>query len=404
MASLRISQRGRRVASVLAVAACAGCGAQVLDVGSGGNGSTGSSTNGRSDPSAPAENDGGPDSWFPTTACTPVGPALKLVLQQDALEPRSLVADGDSVWFEGNDTTTSSIGVRGVYRVPVAGGAATPFPLASYSNRFGLWDGSVVYVRLDHDGSTEADPRRESLVLHDRTTHAEQVLPNPGQSTYVDGLHLHPTGVYWSSREYRGDRPIAISRFVPAGAPGAGPAMLTQLDNYSRIVTDGKDVFYVRYVRSGVGSPTTDIRIEAVPVAGGAPRVLRTIPYGNRFLAVIAVDAGELYFTDQETTDTGTILTGDIRALPKNATAGAPDRILTTGQTFSWDIRVDPDFVSWSERNAIVRVPRLGGPVERITMPTDTRYISSLAVDRCNLYWSVVNPPAIYARSRVVAP
>ena len=32
MASLRISQRGRRVASVLAVAACAGCGAQVLDV------------------------------------------------------------------------------------------------------------------------------------------------------------------------------------------------------------------------------------------------------------------------------------------------------------------------------------------------------------------------------------
>jgi hypothetical protein len=48
-----------------------------------------------------------------------------------------------------------------------------------------------------------------------------------------------------------------------------------------------------------------------------------------------------------------------------------------------------------------VRVSRKGGAVERIVPGAPNRWVSALAVDRCNIYWAVSNPAAIYARSRL---
>jgi hypothetical protein len=58
----------------------------------------------------------------------------------------------------------------------------------------------------------------------------------------------------------------------------------------------------------------------------------------------------------------------------------------------------------WTDQDAqqtIVRVHRAGGALERIVPGEANRWVSALAVDRCNIYWAVENPSAIYARSRL---
>jgi hypothetical protein len=59
-------------------------------------------------------------------------------------------------------------------------------------------------------------------------------------------------------------------------------------------------------------------------------------------------------------------------------------------------VRADQD-----AQQTIVRVSRKGGAVERIVPGAPNRWVSALAVDRCNIYWAVSNPAAIYARSRL---
>jgi len=374
------------------------CNAQVLDVGNDVSSKTpptlGTAPDGRS-VEIPPKTD---TSWFPTTACTPVGPTPKVIVNRKYLSARGLVADGDTLWFIGNDTTDSSLGVTGVWRVGVAGAAAPIQQDASGYNGgpFTIFGSELAYVRVEHQGSGgEADPRREVIVLRDKATNAERTLKNPRTTTYVGGLNAHASGLYWSSREYRADKPSSISRFTSTETE------LATLDNYSSIVTDGVDVYFTRWERNDDGG--YEIRFEAVPIAGGAPRVLRRMAYGTQlFWAVVGVDGNELYFTQESTTEGGTIGAGDIRAIRKD---GTNERVVVSNERFSGGIVLDPDYLTWTagdEQQTIKRVRVTGGAVERIEGPGSIRYVNGgITVDRCNLYWAVVNPPAIYARSRL---
>gem|GEM_PF-5613603 len=380
------------------------CGAQVLDVGATDRGSS----NDPSDPAAgPGASSGAGDdsSWFPTTACTPVGQAPKLVLDRRYLSARGLVADGATLYFEGNDTETLSSGVRGVYSLTLSGtnaGIATKVDLAGASGRFTLHGDALAFVRvLDPGGTNEENPRKEAIVLRDRKSGAETVLANPRSTTYVNAMLPHASGLYWTSREYRADKPASIVRMAPGATSGVE---LATIDNATGLVADGHDVFYVRWVRDELGKH--EIRIEAVPADGGTPRVLRRMAYDSRkFWSLVGVDTKELYFTEENTDASGTIGAGSVVAIPKDASDLLGGRIVVEGQRFSGSPVLDPDYVTWIDQEAqavIRRVPRSGGAVQRLAGTEDSlRYVQGLTVDRCNVYWSVVNPPAIYAVNRI---
>ena len=373
----------------------AACNAQVLDVGSDTNDkpTLGTAPDGRP-VEIPPKSD---TSWFPTTACTPVGPTPKLLVKQKYLSARGLVADGDTLWFTGNDTTDSSFGVTGIWRVSVSGGTDPARHDAPGYNGglFTIFGQELAYVRVEHQGTGgEADPKREAIVLRDKTTNAERTLKNPRTTTFVSGLRAHASGLYWSSREYRADKPSSISRFTGTETE------LATLDNYSGIVTDGVDVYYTRW--DLLDDSSYEIRFEAVPIAGGAPRVLRRMKYGSQLhWGILGVDGNEVYFTEESTSEGGTIGAGDIRAIKKD---GTNERVVVSNQKYGIGIALDPDYLTWNdqdEQQTIKRVRVTGGSVERIEAPGSTRYVDSITADRCNLYWSVVNPPAIYARSRL---
>lgn len=342
------------------------------------------------------------DDWFPQEgSCTPAGPTAKLVAEPATdRDVRGLVPGDGSLLFDAMETNSQAVIMHlGLVDVP---SKAPPIeiPLEGFRGLAGILGDALVYVRTTHAGDgTKLDPLVEEVVLHDRNKSTQTIVPNPRTTTYVSAVAVHRSGVYWLSREWSATAPASISRWIPATSTATE---LTTLENHSSIVTDGADVYYVRWDRQAAG--TIELRIEAVSAAGGVPRILRRMPYDAKlFYSVVAVDDQELYFTQQSTTNGGAIGAGDLRAMKKD---GSGERVVASGQNFGpVSVRIDPDYLTWTDQDAqqtIVRVRRSGGAVERIAgAPEPNRWVSALAVDRCNMYWAVENPPAIYARSRL---
>lgn len=369
-----------------------GCGTQPLDVGSSGAGNHGASSG-----SAGANDDGTPTSWFPASNCVPAGPSPKLLVELDAHETiSSLAIDGTTLYFDSYDSRSQGITMR-LYSVPIAGGAVTPHAIEGYRSLAGVHQGRVVYVRTTHAGDgSKLDPRHEQVVLLDVVTGATTEMQNPGTNTYVSGVRVHASGIFWLSRMHDAQVPASLSRWV-----GGVATELATLQNFTWMVTDGLDLFYLRY--DAQATPTSEMRLESVPIAGGFPRVIRRWPHDGKWrFSVAAVDDRDVYFTQEATDDTGAVGAGDLRAVQKD---GVGERVVTSGASFGTDsMQIDPDFVTWIDRDApwtIVRVRRAGGSVERLPN-TPNHSVNALTVDSCNLYYAATNPPAIYARSRVV--
>ena len=382
----------------LALALTTACGAQVLDVGDTGQQSPGGdgAASGTKLPEGQVD-----PTWFPNTACTAVGPTATLIVEADEnQEIRGLAPDGDRIYFESHDMfAQSALGRLMVH--PIGGPAGTkhpsPVPVQNVRSLAGVFDRKVVYVQTTHlgDGS-KTDPRVEELIVLDLDTGARTVLPNPTGTTYVSAVDVTPSGVSWLSRAWDATFPESISHWTPGAA-----APLTTIQNHSFTTTDAKEVFYTRWDELSPGN--IQIRFEAVPIAGGTPRVLRTMAYDRKFFyGIVAVDDTEVYFTQQSLIDGSTIDVGDLRAIKKDGTA---ERVLTSGQKFGVaSFRIDPDYLMWTDADSqrtVVRVRRTGGALERIVPGAANRSVGALAVDRCNIYWAVSNPPAIYARSRL---
>lgn len=384
--------------SVLAVAPllALGCG-QVLDVGSNQDGGTGASAPNAQGPNAATER---PAPWFPESECVPVGPAVTLLLTPDPdLRIGHLAADGARLWMETRDSRAQGFEAR-IDATSAIPGASVP-PSASFDKVVqlaGVFDGKLVFVRNDHAGDgTKLDPRVDSVVIADPAG-GLTTLPHPPGLTLVSGLDVTGTGIAWLSRANEANVPLAVMHW---GTPGPSTA-LTTIRNHSFTTGDGKEVFYVRW-EDPAGGGGAERRIEAVPVAGGTPRVLRTMKYdGQFFYSVAAVDDTDVYFTEQRLVGGGTLDVGELRAMKKDGTG---ERVLASGQKFgSYSFRIDPDFLTWTDGDAqdtLVRVRRTGGALERITTATGNRWVQATTVDRCNIYWAVANPSAIYARSRL---
>jgi hypothetical protein len=341
--------------------------------------------------------------WYPSAACTPLGAVPKLVLQQRDLTMRIVVPDGDRIWFGARDASKGPGPEHELYSVPLAGGGATAFPAAGFRDGpFTKLGDELVYVQLGKPGTSEADPGVDLVTLLNVKSAVSVTLPNPGQTTHAVSVVAHSSGIYWWSQQYRTDQPSSISRRDPAG----NIVELTTLDNYSDIFVDGHELFYVRYFAATPGGRTTELRIEAVPATGGAARVLKSIPFssspsGGSRLQLVGVDGEHVYFKKEALDGGGTIGRGDLVVVNKD---GSAEHALVVDQRFGgFSMPMDDEWIYWidgDEQRTIVRVRKAGSAMERIaTTDSALRGVVSLAVDRCNVYWVLTNPPAIYGRS-----
>lgn len=376
------------------------CG-QVLDVGSNQAQADGGAPPTGDDPAAVPGAPTGPDAWFPTSACTLLGTTPKLLAERSpGQDIRGLAPDGDTLYFTSLDEAAQG-GLGRLWSTSVTAAAGTPpTPLAvdKVQRLAGVSGGRIVYVETSHAGNgTKLDPAIQGLVLLDLATGDAIKLPNPAGTTYVSAVDVTTSGITWLSRAWDATFPESISHWRGGVLAGS----ITSLQNHSFTTTDGVDVFYSRFDTKSGGTNT--IRFEAAPIAGGAPRVLRTMPYDRLFTyAIVAVDDTEVYFTQLALINGGTVGAGDLRAMKKDGTG---ERVLVSAEKYGTaSFRIDPDYVTWNDQDAqqtIVRVPRAGGALERIIPGAKNRWVNTIAVDRCNIYWAVANPPAIYARSRL---
>ena len=336
--------------------------------------------------------------------CKPLGPApIMLGRSFDEGQPMRPIAEGSRVWFVMSNPGSAQANAAALWYVDLAASTSTSFAVQLEGFTGGLYTlfgNTVAFVRTESKGAS-------SLVLHDLGGGAEQVLPHPDGLTMVSALRGHPSGIYWSSRSEAGDGPIAVSRYTPGETVRKS---LATMRNHSPLVTDGKNVFYTRYADDG----SSTVSITMVPVDGREePRPL--VPgfdARKEYVQVVAANEQELFYTVSRLEGGGTVREGDIRATTKD---GKTTRTIATGQTFGGiaDVNVayDPDYLTWVDGNAqtdIMRVKHAGGAVERVisgdalnTPKNPARYVNAVTADACNLFWTVVNPPALYGRSRL---
>ena len=327
---------------------------------------------------------GTPGAALPTAhACSAVGTAPKKIVDLTGKSARLLVPDGDTLWFGAYDGANPKL--ADVFHVPTSGGTPTAEPIpGDRSEKFAILGREIAFVRLAAAGTPSRPQTLASLVLRDRDTGAERTVVAPSSAQYID-VRSTSAGLMWatygSSDGNDGiswlDGSTATQVAARRYAPGS-------------VVTDGSEVFYVQSEAGGRD-------LEAAAVRGGARRKITAFSTSIReSFRVVGASETEVYVARTVPIGHGSFDTGEILAIRKD---GSSTRTVVTIPEFGGDAILDSHYVTWTATlygETISRVPRAGGFVETITA---TGSVSQIAVDACNLYWSVDEPAGIYARS-----
>ena len=130
----------------------------------------------------------------------------------------------------------------------------------------------------------------------------------------------------------------------------------------------------------------------SMPVGGGPVSVLVEWldPVAN-VPGLLGMDDEQLYYTKY-----GDIPSG-IMAMPKGGGEGKTI-VPNVDPTLH---AIDDTHIYWVNNGevALYRAPKNGGAVETV-WDVPNRWVVDLAVDACNMYWTVLNPPEIYARAK----
>jgi hypothetical protein len=208
----------------------------------------------------------------------------------------------------------------------------------------GIGDPQVRYLVAGPDGEifgvVEDGWRDSALIRWAAKTHTASLIE------WGDVRSLRRVGnvIYWARRTY--ESPTVRFAFVSAPLTGAPVSVLYQWsgtlddDQPSLIGVDG-DNLYLSYSSDYVSG------FLAVPLGGG---VAKTVVPNVHSSTPLAISGPYLYWVDLKDT------------------------------------------------TQLLRVRKQGGPVETIWSKS-TRYVNSLVVDDCNVYWTVANPSELFVRS-----
>lgn len=217
------------------------------------------------------------------------------------------------------------------------------------------------------------------------------VDPCPGGVAPVDvapaesaplALHADERFLYWISADTTGDAPKKRLRRAPLGGGAPETLVETEKDLGSFALT-GDTVTTLESDRAGGGS------IAALPKAGGAPKVLLTVPASVKLDPFsLGADDASLYFL---THDSGAGLGNTVWRAPLGTTGGKArlgSVSLPVDQTLI-GLKVDGTHVYWAMSAGLVhRIPKGGGQGERVV--TETEGIGGWDLTESHVVYAVI--------------
>lgn len=319
----------------------------------------------------------------PSAACADLG-AEPVALSDESGDHTILriTPRGGTLWLSTMDASAPT--GRSLWTIDVAKRARARVPLFRFDRQFAFAGNALAYVRKDGD-------RSSSLVIHDLATESERSLPPPGPTHKVIFLDDRGSGVVWASEDLEASGVATIHHLDRALTTVTMPDVLTLPD----ATNDDTDLYVVRYLPS-------EVRIEAIPLRGGANRVVTGGFEGNATIKIAGVSDRELFYAYGHLDEDGR-LRGTLRAV---RTDGSRERSVAGSMVFDprvpdHTMKLDPERLYWPEDGAtgsVAHVARAGGEVEHLQIPGG---YTSFAVDRCNVYWGQLDPPVVHGRRRL---
>lgn len=331
------------------------------------------------------------DSSPPGRACTSVGEGIVALAERAGLRPMSLVPDGDRVWLVNDETPPATD--RAPYPTPAVGAWAVTTPggflarsdIEDFAGALVTFEGDLAYVRRGRENL--------QIVLRDRTTGDERVVRTV-ENASVGALVSQPSGLYWTTSSpapstslfrFAGGRVSELSKDAPS--------------SYG-LIADASDAYFL--ARRGIDDDRSELRLEALPIAGGEARVVYRIGDDPRFdWSLIGTSADEIFVAVRGTQ----LEPSSIRAIAKD---GSRQRIVVRVGAFATQPVLEGDLLTWIDGDtgrSILQTTLVGGTVTRFETSNDGRRLASVGIDRCNVYWTAVGEmrtggATIYAKAR----
>jgi hypothetical protein len=271
--------------------------------------------------------------------------------------PYAIATDGVGVYWTNTGQFYADAG--SVMRVSVCGGTPTPISAGVTSPGFITVDDRRVYWTED-----------TSVMAWSKATGTISALAS--NQAAPAGIAVDGTSVYWSNDVADG----GILR-VPLDG-GAPTTIVPHAGNPLQLVVSPTHVYWYQ-----IGGD----RVFFAPLSGGAEQLF--FYDSNYYIAAIAIDGVNLYYTEQSSL-------GPLGVLPLDG--GAPTSIANDNGT--WGVVSDGTYVYYASPNsdaptfdgAVVRVPLAGGTPT--TLATGG-YPEVIAIDATSVYWTSTRATSI---------
>jgi hypothetical protein len=185
-------------------------------------------------------------------------------------------------------------------------------------------------------------------------------------------IALDGANVYWLNASNGG--------VMKSPLDGGAPTVLDEGDISWGLAVDATHVYWTSnvFVYISAEEERRRTRLMKAPIGGGAPVVIAELDEVRGDPIDIEVDAGNIYWTDEET-------------VMKIPIEGGTRVILADGQSYPEDLEVDADSVYWTNgvRGSVMKVPIEGGTP--VVLASEQSHPKHIEVDATSVYWIAQN-------------
>jgi hypothetical protein len=332
-------------------------------------------------PEIDAAPDAQPDSGRLVPGCTRAGSEPTSLGVLGGQYNDTLAVLGDQIYVGG----LTSSGEGRITVVTFGTGAQRIIPLgATLPTKLAARPDALFYIQ----GRIEQpDPHTTSFVYSnvarlDLATEQVSLLPNPGDyvSPHIESMLDANGDILWIVSY---GSPSSLVRW--ASSTGQADTVLRSDHVSGPILTDGSALYWQDQSREG------NVIWSSMPLAGGPILEVWRWPGPPNAPILLAVDEELFYYFFFGDSASG------ILAMPK---AGGPGKTVIPWAAPTY-FKSDGNAHYWVDNGSptLSRAPKAGGQVE-IIWNVANRWPRALAVDECNIYWTVLNPYELFVRAK----
>jgi hypothetical protein len=334
----------------------------------------------------------------PTCSPGPTTPVQLATIDAPSMPTlNAIVVSGGFVYYGVQDLTDPSQAPTGaIFSVPIAGGTPNRIMASDYVIGQIAADGANLYYgkAVSSSSAPGSWSTSTSTVLALPVGNGPvQALPNPPGTVYVAGIMTNGTpGVLWRTPQSVLTTPGAIVRWTPSSD------LTTSLYSTTGILGMLADADTIYWQASP--DAQSDVGLYSMPIAGGTPNLLRHAPApskGGPVQQLLGLDATHLVFSPD----------GSGGAISRMDKSGGNEAVIVPSGAAIGRFHVDDTWVYWGttatvdsgigQNEVLTRVRIAGGTPETIAQAA---VILGITSDACNVYWTVVNPPAVMMQAK----